>query len=172
LALPRDVAAVAALQAHIWQRSYESLVPAEALAEVESVALDQWTLAVHAAPTDAHHLLVAIEFDNASEQVVGFAAVAPSDDPDADPRTVGQLVTLLVDPTHQRQGHGTRLLSAAVDTMRANLFHTATTWQRENDDAMLALLARTGWEPDGARRNIDTGVATLTEVRLHTAVIS
>jgi ribosomal protein S18 acetylase RimI-like enzyme len=171
LALPRDVATVAAIQARVWIESYASALPAEVLAQLEETATAQWTAALDEPPTDAHHLLVAIVFDQAAERVVGFAAVGPSDDDDTDPRQVGSLVALMVDPDQRGAGHGSRLLAAAVETMRANRFTTAITWQPEADAAMRTFLLTTGWAPDGARRELDTGLATLTELRLHTTVI-
>jgi ribosomal protein S18 acetylase RimI-like enzyme len=170
LALPRDVGAVAAIQARAWRESYSSLMPAEVLSGIEETARAQWAAALAAPPTDAHHLLVSVVFGDAPERVVGFTAVAPSDDEDADPRRVGSLLTLLVDPDYRAAGHGSRLLAAAVDTMRANLLITATTWQPECDADMRRFLLTSGWAPDGARRDIDTGIATLTEMRLHTIV--
>ncbi len=53
----------------------------------------------------------------AGEQVVGFAAVGASDDADADAGTA-ELLVLGVHPDARRQGHGSRLLHAVVDTAR------------------------------------------------------
>lgn len=170
LALPRDVEAIAAIQAKTWRASYTDVLPDEALESLPEVAYVQWEAALAAPPTDAHHVLVAIEFEPRAEEVVGFAAVSPSDDADADPRTVGSLIALIVDADHRGAGHGARLLAAAVDTMRANRFSMATTWQSEADTSTIAFLTATGWALDGARREIDTGRATIAERRLHTAL--
>jgi len=109
-------------------------------------------------------------FDGGGDRVVGFAAVGPTEDEDNNPQVTGSLVTLVVDPDHRGAGHGSRLLSAAVDTMRANLFSVATTWVTELDTALQELLADAGWAPDGVHRAIDTGAGTITEARFHTRV--
>jgi ribosomal protein S18 acetylase RimI-like enzyme len=96
--------------------------------------------------------------------------VGPTEDEDNNPRVTGSLVTLVVDPDHRGAGHGSRLLSAAVDTMRANLFAVATTWVTELDTALRDLLTSAGWAPDGVQRAIDTGAGVITESRFHTRV--
>ena len=53
----------------------------------------------------------------AGEQVVGFVAIGPSQDPDAG-QTTGEVTALGVHPGHRRQGHGSRLVNAAVDILR------------------------------------------------------
>ncbi|HVV29710.1 MAG TPA: GNAT family N-acetyltransferase [Mycobacteriales bacterium] len=166
LALPRDVAAVAAIQARVWRQTYRELFPEQVLAELESAATVQWTQAVMAPPTDAHHLLVALD----GVRVVGFAAVAPSEDADAEPTQVGELAILTVDPSSRGAGHGSRLLSAAAETMATNGLRTATSWVPEADTALRHFLESAGWAADGARRSLDTGGAPLVELRLHTAL--
>lgn len=154
----------------MWREAYVTILPAEITDSLEALAREQWASALDAAPTDAHHLLVAVASTPTAEEVVGFAAVSPSEEENTNSRTVGSLVTLLVEPDRRGQGHGSRLLTAAVETLRTSLFATAITWQNEADTALIEFLVAAGWGPDGARREIDTGVATVTEIRLHTTV--
>ena len=60
-----------------------------------------WASGILNPPTPMHRLLVAVE----SGQVVGYAALGPSQDPDAD-AGIGELLALEVDPEQQREGHG------------------------------------------------------------------
>jgi len=53
---------------------------------------------------------------------------APSTDEDADPSRDAELGELVVDPEARGVGHGSRLLHAAVDTMRSDKFSRALTW--------------------------------------------
>lgn len=164
LALPRDVDAVAAVQARAWRASYPELLPAEVLDRLEPAARETWGRAVQQPPTDAHHLLVALS----AGTVVGFAAVCPSEDADADPRAVGSLAALVVDPAGRGHGHGSRLLAAAAETMRTDGLQTATCWVPAADARLRAFLEAAGWAPDGAARELDTGGGPLRETRLHT----
>lgn len=165
LALPRDVAAVAAVQARAWRESYADLLPAVVLARLEPNARDEWSVAVERPPTSAHHLLVAV----ADGEVSGFAATAPADPDDGGPGT-GALTVLAVDPPYRGAGHGSRLLQAVADTLCADGFASAVCWLPERDEVQQGFLASAGWAPDGARRELDTGTGTLAEVRLHTAL--
>jgi GNAT superfamily N-acetyltransferase len=164
LALPRDVPAVAAIQSRAWNADYPQLLPAVVLARVETSAAAQWAEAVDRPPTSAHHLLVALQ----DEVVVGFAAVVPAEPEDGGPTGTGALELLSVDPNHRRAGHGSRLLTAAVETRRIDRFTRAVCWLAEADRAQTAFLTATGWADDGARRELDMGTTTLVEARLVT----
>jgi GNAT superfamily N-acetyltransferase len=97
----------------------------------------------------------------------------PSPDPDADPVADGELGDLVVHPAHRRAGHGSRLLQAGVDTLRADRFTRATTWLRTDDDVRRRFLTEAGWAPDGAHRELDLhgdGSVRVKQVRLHTDV--
>ena len=133
----------------------------------------QWTEAAVRPPSPRHRVLVAV-VGGAEDQVVGVAATAPAADPDRDAGVDGDLLALAVHPDHRRQGHGSRPLQAAADTMVAVGFTAAYTWVEAHDDAGRTFLVESGWAPDGAHRTLDldgTGAVTLTEVRLHTSLV-
>src|SRR5262249_14162368 len=95
------------------------------------------------------------------------AASAPASDPGqvsrpADlPGPVGQITALLVEPRWGRRGHGSRMLAATVDHMRADGLRAAWVWVPEPDTASLAVYTSAGCEADGAE---------VTEVRLHVSL--
>jgi ribosomal protein S18 acetylase RimI-like enzyme len=103
----------------------------------------------------------------AGEQVVGFTAVGPSPDPDASD-TSGEVLALGVHPDARRSGHGSRLLNAAVDTLRGKGFHSMSVWLLARDEDTRAFLTTAGLSPDGAYRDrvIDVDGALAREVRL------
>jgi GNAT superfamily N-acetyltransferase len=162
-----DVPAVAAVQARAWHAGYADLLGPETLAAVTPEALAApWREAVTRPPSPRHLVLVALSRD----LVVGFAAVGPSGDPDA-ADVDGELVALWVDPAHQRQGHGSRLLAAAADHLRASGLTGVATWTPEGDRARRTFLASAGLVPDGGRRTLATGDgAELTELRYTAAL--
>jgi ribosomal protein S18 acetylase RimI-like enzyme len=166
-----DAPAIAAVQVRAWRASYAGLLPAEVL---EALDPDQlalgWTDSLNR-PADARlRVLVALE----RSLVTGFVVTGPATDPDCDPVATGEMTDLTVDPHLRGQGHGSRLLQAAADTLVADRFTHAVTWLPAADDDQRAFLASAGWGPDGAHRTLDLtgdGSTTLKQVRLHTALV-
>jgi len=163
-----DAAAIAALQLRTWAEQYAGLVPAEALPHDVDAAAAQWREALRKPQDARNRVLVALE----RNRVVGFAITGPASDPDCDPVADGELQELTVDPATRGQGHGSRLLQAAVDTLLADRFNRAVIWTIATDDALRVFLSEAGWAPDGAHRTLDldgTGTTQVKQVRLHTA---
>lgn len=163
-----DASAIAAVQVSAWRRLYDGLLPTdvlEALDVAEIAAAWQGSLTK---PKDARNrVLVALERNT----VRGFAVTTPSPDPDADPVADGEIAELVVDPEHTRQGHGSRLLQACADTLRADKFSRAAMWLNSTDDALRGFVTASGWAPDGAHRELDLrgdGEVLVKQVRLHT----
>ncbi len=168
-----DAEAIAALQLRTWPLVYADLLPAEAFPagpDAEAAAAAAWT-EVLTRPADARHrVLVALDRD----RLVGFTTTTPTPDPDADPMRDGEVVDLTVDPAERGRGHGSRLLQAAADTLRADRFERAVTWVVSTDDALRTFLTEAGWAPDGAHRELDLtgdGSTRVRQVRLHTALV-
>jgi ribosomal protein S18 acetylase RimI-like enzyme len=103
----------------------------------------------------------------AGDQVVGFVAVGPSSDRDAG-ETSGEVLALGVHPEARGCGHGSRLLNAAVDTLRGKGFQSMTLWLLAQDEDTRAFLTAAGLTPDGAYRDrvIDDNGKLAREVRL------
>lgn len=163
-----DASAIAEVQVRAWRTEYAGVLPAdvlEALDPVEFTAAWETSLTK---PADARNrVLVALERNT----VRGFAITSPSQDPDADPVLDGEIAELTVDPAHTRQGHGSRLLHACVDTLRADRFRRAVMWLNSTDDALRGFVTAAGWAADGAHRELDLrgdGEVLVKQVRLHT----
>lgn len=163
-----DAAAIAAVQVRAWRRMYDGLLPAEVLASLDP---DEFSAAWHDAltkPKDARNrVLVALERNT----VRGFAITSPCPDPDADPVADGEVAELTVDPEQTRQGHGSRLLHACADTLRADRFRRAVLWVNSTDDVLRSFVTAAGWAADGAHRELDLrgdGEVIVKQVRLHT----
>ncbi|GAA0970379.1 GNAT family N-acetyltransferase [Actinocorallia libanotica] len=168
-AILSDTAAVAEIQILAWKAAYRPFMPAEPLAEMTASAepwRERWAEAVTAPPSPRHRLLVAV----ADGLVTGFAAFAPASDPDLDPGTDAELVTLAVDPARAREGHGSRLLAAVADLLREHSFSTAFTWVFTEDAALRSFLEPAGWAPDGARRTLALE-RPVEMIRLHTSLV-
>jgi GNAT superfamily N-acetyltransferase len=163
-----DAAGIAAVQVRAWRTEYADLLPPDVL---DSFDPDQFAAAWQAslnAPKDARNrVLVALERNT----VRGFAVTGPAVDPDVDPIVVGEITELTVDPERTGHGHGSRLVQACADTLRADRFETALVWLNSDDDARRSFLTSAGWAPDGAHRELDLhgdGSLRVKQVRLHT----
>ena len=159
-ARPEDAERVARVQLSTWRTAYSELLPAEALDVPEVQAAALWLGAVESPPTPRHRLMVAMERDD----LVGFAASGPADDPE----DAVELLALLVEPRWGRRGHGSRLLAASVDSWRRDGFGTAVAWAWEGDPATRSFLTSSGWDADGAVRGLDTGAQVQRQLRFHT----
>lgn len=157
-----DAAAIAGVQVRAWDATYGVSLDPEAVAQAWGDALRR--------PGDARNrVLVALE----RNRVVGYAVVSPAADPDCDPVADGELQELTVTADERGKGHGSRLLQAVVDTLRADRFTRALTWVGASDDALRRFLTDAGWGPDSAHRELDldgSGSTTVKQVRLHTAL--
>ena len=162
-----DAAAVATLQARAWRTTYAGVLPDDALALDAEATSKAWAAALRSPGDARNRVLVALE----RNRVVGFAITGPASDPDCDPVSDGELAELTLDPDERGRGHGSRLLQAAVDTMRADRFTRAVTWAMADDDALRAFLVEAGWAPDTAHRQLALdadGGPRVKQVRLHT----
>jgi ribosomal protein S18 acetylase RimI-like enzyme len=170
LAWGADASAIAGLQIQAWRAAYDDLLPATVL---DALPVEQftehWTSSITRPKEARQRVLVALE----RATVRGFTTTAPSTDEDADPGQDAELGEIVVDPSARGRGHGSRLLHAAVDTMRSDRFARATTWLAASNDGLRAFLLGQGWAADGAFRELDLegdGVVTLKQVRLHTSL--
>lgn len=170
LARTPDVDDIAAVNVRAWRGRFGGVLPADLLAALDPADLAMvWARSILNPPTPAYRLLVAVEED----RVVGYAAFGPSQDPDADPTTV-ELLALEVDPDCTRQGHGSRLMAAAIDHARALGMESGVTWCPLGDEVRRAFLQSAGWGPDSAFRDVavgwapDDGELVVREVRLAT----
>jgi ribosomal protein S18 acetylase RimI-like enzyme len=163
-----DAPAIAAVQVRAWRTSYDGVLPDELLhALVADELAAQWRTSLGRPPDARNRVLVALE----RNLVTGFAVTGPAADPDCDPVADGEITDLTVDPHKRHAGHGSRLMQASVDTLKADRFTRAVTWLAAQDDETRGFLTAAGWAPDGAHRTLDLtgdGTVQVKQVRLHT----
>lgn len=163
-----DAESIAGVQVRAWQQEYAELLPAELLAAMDPADFAEAWRASLTKPKDARNrVLVALERNT----VRGFAVTGPSADPDADPIADGEIAELTVDPGQTRHGHGSRLVQACAETLKADRFARALIWLASTDDVRRAFLTEAGWAPDGAHRELDLhgdGSVRVKQIRLHT----
>lgn len=142
-ARPGDEAAIARIQVESWVSALgERLGPRRHSAfDVEAVA-QGWAAAIAEPPSEGHQVFVAMGDDG---EICGFVACAPPKD----------LIALEVAPDRRRRGHGSRLLAAAADHMRAQGATTMRLWALEKDRVRADYLSSAGFAEAGMRRELD-----------------
>ena len=163
-ARPNDVPAIGLVQATVFREAYAGRLPDDVVALFEPDAFARsWRDSLAAPPEGVHRLLVAC----AGDQVVGLAAIGPSQDPDAG-SAAGEGTVLAVHPDARRQGHGSRLLNASVDLLAEAGAESVSLWLLTDDERTRAFLTASGFAPDGAFRDrvVSPDGDTLREVRL------
>lgn len=169
LALSGEASAIAQVQRRAWAAQ---LAPETAQALLDQLEVDQmahqWQTAISRPPKAQFRVLVAVE----EHLVIGFATTVPSPDPDADAARDGLIGEFVVDPAAQRRGHGSRLLNACVDTLRADGFSRSTCWVTATDDILRRFLTEAGWAADGGWREIGTedDAIRIKQIRMHTDI--
>jgi ribosomal protein S18 acetylase RimI-like enzyme len=169
LAWPAEALSIAELQRRSWAVQWPADLAELMLASVSLTEMtDSWRSAIERPPQAAFRVLAATD----GTRIVGFASTMPSQDDDADPSIDGAIDQFVVDPAAQHRGHGSRLLNACADTLRADGFGRAFCWVNAHDDALRQFLIAAGWAADGASREIgpEDESVRLKQVRLHTSL--
>ncbi|HEX7738387.1 MAG TPA: GNAT family N-acetyltransferase [Marmoricola sp.] len=165
-----DAEAIAGVQIAAWRVQYADVLPAALLEQMAPEPIAEGWRTTLSRPADARNrVLVALEHD----AVRGYVLTGPATDPDLDPIACGEIGDLTVVPGSTRQGHGSRLLQAAVDTLTADRFSRAVVWTNTTDDDLRAFFSAAGFAADGAHRTLDLtgdGSIQVKQVRLHTSI--
>jgi ribosomal protein S18 acetylase RimI-like enzyme len=170
LAWPDESSSIAELQRRSWAVQWPAELAELMLASVSLADMvDAWRIAIERPPEAAFRVLIATD----GQRVIGFATTMPSQDDDADRSKDGAIDAFVVDPVAQHQGHGSRLLNACADTLRADGFVQASCWVNSADEAFRLFLIAAGWALDGATREIgpEDESVRLKELRLHTNLL-
>lgn len=166
LALPQEAVDIARIQRRAW--SDDGVLAAGAAEVSADEATRAWHEAIVKPPLAQLRVLVAI----AEAGVAGFIVTGPSGDPDLS-SSDGYVAEFIVDPKHRKQGHGSRLINAAVDTLRKDGFTVATMWVPSAADDVRAFLISCGWAPDGAHQKVgltDDESQAVKMIRFHTDI--
>ena len=147
LAMPAEAVDVARLQRRSWAAN-PALASVLAQVNADETAL-AWHEAISKPPMAHYRVLVA----QGKGQIVGFTVTGPNDDPDAE-TTDGLIAEFVVDDNSDEVGHDARLINAAVDTLRADGYETASMWIPSDADELRTFLIECGWAADGAHREV------------------
>lgn len=160
-----DVSAIAQVQVTTWRQAYGNILPRDVLDGLDPGQVEsRWRESIEDSSNARSHALIAV----GDGEIVGVAAVTPSTDDDEDPATTAELGPLLVLPRAQGNGHGSRLLAAAMDLLRLDGISRAVCWVFQSDSGTQTFYETAGWGLDGAARDLDAAGTLVREVRMHT----
>lgn len=165
-AVAGDEAAIARIQLTAWRSGHADVLGADVLDSLDPAEIrSRWAAAISAPPGAGYSVLVACD----RADVVGFASVRPlaADEQTPLAPSGGELLALEVAPEAQRGGHGSRLLAAAVDALRADGAGFIVAWVLDGDSARAQFLRSAGLGSDEAARTLATGTGPARTVAEH-----
>jgi len=157
-----DAPAVARIHVASWDVAYRGIMPDEVIARTTlawrtgwwaaEIARREWPVFVI---TASPYGRMAVWPYGRKREIVGFCHVTASRDPDADPRTVGEIPSLHVLPHLRGQGLGPRLLERALAELRDRGYRACTLWVLERNRPARTFYERLGWRLDGGQKLYD-----------------
>lgn len=145
-AVETDAAVMSEIQIRSFRAAYRGVVPASYLDGLDPGRWQEiWTRRV--GERDGGRTVLVAEMDG---EVVGFAYLGPSPDPDR--AGDGHLFSIHLDPERRGRGLGASLMDEVVRLLALAGFGHATLWVMEANQPAQRFYRRLGWRPDGARR--------------------
>lgn len=145
----KDAFGIAFVHVRSWQVAYRGHMPDEFLdnLDVEKRA-NMWRELIQ----DPNKIVFVAEDKEAN--IVGFAALGPSRDADANP-IQAEVSAIYVHPEKWQKGIGRALLSASLDQIRKRKFDQITLWVLEANQRARSFYESFGFMPDGAAKDDD-----------------
>lgn len=142
-AAPPDAGGIARVHVAAWRVAYRSLLPDSTLAGLSIEDTEERWRKRLAEPWGEVLVLIV------DGRVAAFVGYGPTQDEGADRETVGEIYVLYVDPDQWQQGHGTALLRAAVDNLRASGRVEVVLWVLHDNERAIAFYKAGGFAADG-----------------------
>ncbi|HEY0217844.1 MAG TPA: GNAT family N-acetyltransferase [Cellulomonas sp.] len=154
---PSDAAGIATVHVRSWREAYAGIVPDEYLAALD-VARRTAGWERDLAPQSHIRTWVA----TVEEEIVGFVALGPARDEDADRRAL-QIYAIYLDPGMWGQGAARELMRTALAEVPPRT--PLTLWVFADNERARHFYRRHGFQPDGTERTEEYGDVALLEVR-------
>jgi ribosomal protein S18 acetylase RimI-like enzyme len=144
-----DAAEIAFVHVRSWQVAYRGHMPDEYLdgLDVQKRA-NMWCELTQ----DADKIIFVAE--DKERKIVGFSALGPSRDADANPKTA-EILAIYVDPEQWRKRIGRALLSASLDQIQNGKFDQVTLWVLEANQTARSFYESVGFTQDGSIKDDD-----------------
>ena len=162
-----DARAIAVVHVQAWQAAYRGLIPHEYLDGLDTQQrAEMWAGILATQDRPRAGTLVATD----GADIVGFAAVCPSRDDDADPLTMGEIPAIYLLRTQWGTGLGRQLMRTALIVLHEGGYREATLWVLDTNERARRFYLAGGWRADGAvKQDMSHGIE-LTELRYRRAI--
>lgn len=162
-AVAEDAAAIAAVHVASWQGAYRGKFPDEVLDGLDVARRTAgWRRYLQ---QDGQVTFVAEDDD----RITGFVHLGAARDDDVDAAT-GEIIAIYARPEAWGTGTGRDLMAAAVASLRAAGFRSATLWVLESNARARRFYELAGWAPDGATKDDVVAGVPVSEVRYRRAL--
>ena len=146
-ARPSDAASVARLHVESFASTYEHLPETVRAAREQD---DEWEAAwAERLGSEAGTKATLVAMTDGS--LAGFVHFGPTPDTDDDPRRVGQILSIHVDPTSTGRGVGRALMAEAIRVLQKDGYGSASLWVVDTNSRAKVFYERLGLQHDGAR---------------------
>jgi ribosomal protein S18 acetylase RimI-like enzyme len=145
----QDASAIAVVHVRSWQVAYRGHMPDEYL---DGLDVDKRANMWRQLAQDADKIILVAE--DSEGNIVGFSALGPSRDVDADPNTA-EVAAIYVHPEEWKKGIGRALLSASLDQIRKRKFDQLTLWVLEGNQRARSFYESFGFIQEGAVKDED-----------------
>lgn len=153
---PGDEVVIGEIVVAAWRWAYGHIIDPGYLAGLDARdRASRWVDTLRSPPQ--HSAVLMLEVD---AEVVGFAAVAPSDD-----NELGELWAINLQPRAAGQGFGTTLLTACEQQLSAFGFSEAVLWVLPENTRARRFYEARGWRDEHLTRRSDVGGLELDQTR-------
>lgn len=125
-----------------WQESYQGILPAEQLQELDEHI---WQ---HSLTRPGRVNLVAVD----NGRIVGLVSYGAPRQAGYFTEGQGELMSIYVLADHQKRGIGTALMKAALDGLKQQGFDHAALWVMSTNAQAIAFYERAGWQGTGVQQ--------------------
>lgn len=148
-------------QVHIasWREAYAGVVAEEYLAQLDPTAREEFWRGVLA---DRRDVSVWVAEDEETHRILGFAALGPARDEDADRQTL-EIYSIYLEPAAWGQGVARELMRTVIAAVPEHA--PVTLWVLAANDRARRFYRRHGFSPDGVERLESLGGIDHAEVR-------
>jgi RimJ/RimL family protein N-acetyltransferase len=152
-----DASAMGRVHARAWQAAYRGQMPDDYLDGLRAEdRAAHWERTLRR--DDLQGTILVVERDG---EVIGFAAVGPSPDPEG----AGELFAINLDPDHWGTGAGRALLGEAQAELGRLGFGETVLWVLTGNARARRFYEIAGWVADGSERSSEVFGVTVPEVR-------
>ena len=138
-----DARGIAQVSVDTWRTAYSGLLPDEYLGNLSVDERTQtWIKMLQSVPVSNQTIVAEIE-----GAIIGFIGIGPSSESGV--MELGEVFAIYVEPNHQSQGIGTKLMKEGIRILKSQGFNRAVLWVLDENIRTRSWYESLGWHPNG-----------------------